>query len=311
MITFIPKEMTLFHMVRYEDVVSYLQAAGWIQQTTNNQNWYAFTRDVPGTSQQLEIILPSNNHVPDMHRYLTGAINTLAAIHNETVEKTIEYVIFYKKDVWIIRDKEIEYGYSRTLSRSVNQITNINTLIKTAGSSEEQPLPYFTAYLCSGESMADRFGVRHTLGLGLTIEADVQHLERTHEQGAMLPKPTKKNNDGQQIYMIERRVMERIARGLRLTQQAIATGDIAPLVNNYDRGFAANACLALAEMSDSPMEHMIRWSPTLMPSEDVQDIPSIPMDETSRYILRAAAEQLRLMHPESYTIRGNGTSVTS
>jgi hypothetical protein len=263
MITFIPKETTLFHMVRYEDVVSYLQAAGWMQHSVNNQHWYAFTRNIPGTSQQLEIILPSNKHVPDMHRYLTGAINTLAALHNETIEKTIEYIIFYEKDVWIIRDKETEYAHSRPLSRSVNQITNITTIVKTAGSSEEQPLPYFTTYLPSGESMAEQFGVRHTLGLGLTIESSVQHLERVYEQGqgAMLPKPTKRNNDGQQLYVFERRVMERIARGLRLTQQAIATGDIAPLVNNYDRGFAANACQALAEMSDTPMEHTIRWSP--------------------------------------------------
>lgn len=303
-------QSTLLQMVRYEDVIGYLRVTGWERRTSDNQRWYIFTLEFPEASQQLEIVLPSQSDVPDMQMHLTGAISAIAAIRNEPVEKAVQTIACYERDIWSVRNLETGQYHSIMLTRGINQLQNINRVIKAAGSSEERALPYFNRDFKKGKDMANHFRMGHTFpgSFGLTIESHIVGSEIIYHQISLFDSDDEPVGP---IAPIERRVMERIARGLLFTQQATYEMDIQPLIKNYGSGFAANACAALAAIGNSPVECYIQWSPKIKPAEDVREISSVRLDETSFILLREANKELRNIQPETKTIKGTVTHLTS
>jgi hypothetical protein len=112
---------------------------------------------------------------------------------------------------------------------------------------------------------------------------------------------------------IERRVMERIVRGLITTHQATSTMDSLLLIKEYANGFNSNMCSAIVGMSpkNAPIEYAVYWSPKIKPADDISQVDPIRLVERSYNYLKYAAEELRQLKPEYVTVTGRVTGLTS
>ncbi|NJP06836.1 MAG: hypothetical protein HC837_15080 [Chloroflexaceae bacterium] len=298
---------------RYEDVTGYLRATGWQEQISENQRWSVFTKASTEPSSPVEIVLPATNQTPDMQMHLIGAINAIAALQQTSVEDMIKLIAVYDRDCWSLRYLETGRYHSLALSRAIDSIKNIGTVVRTAGSSEMKALPHFSSFLSSGNQMSQQFRMGHTFrgSFGFLIESHITGSVINYYQESMFELDKDDNASISPIAPIERRVMERIARGLQAVWHATNTMDITPLVERYGSGFASNACMALAKLATTPVECRIKWSPRIEPTEDVRSFEPIILNETSKTLLEQAAQRLREIQPEQATIRGTVTHLTA
>lgn len=151
-----------------------------------------------------------------------------------------------------------------------------------------------------------RFGQTSAESFSFTLESRIT--EQPH-QGNGLFSP-----DMARVHVpLERRVLERIVRGLVLAHSVSQERNANILVFGYKEGFNANMCEAIVGMSPDkklPLEYTVAWSPTLEPSDDVKEVGTIQLDETSYRLLEEAARRLREVEPEQTTIQGRVTDLS-
>ena len=96
---------------------------------------------------------------------------------------------------------------------------------------------------------------------------------------------------------LERRTVQRLARGLRLIEGAIAREDPSEIVRGYEAGLNANACEELAALVEVPHAGEVRLDIVFSPEWGVPDVGAAPSFEIrhalSAEIMREAAKVLR------------------
>ena len=179
-------------------------------------------------------------------------------------------------------------------------------------------LPYYsTRYSNSlADRMVNAFQFAHTQdrSFGLTIHTPV------------LPKPIEYtqlafNLEEQSVEPIaplaptERRIMERVVRGLIATKNAVKQTSIESLVNSYQSGFSSNMCKAIVDISRNKaatVEYSVLWSPKIPPPEDLANVPPLLLNETDYAYLESASRQLRNLEPQdTFLVRGLVYGVSS
>src|SRR5207237_776296 len=113
----------------------------------------------------------------------------------------------------------------------------------------------------------------------------------------------------------ERRVMLRVARALASTQEAVLSGDVAPLGSNFGDGLNANMCDALLEMPptilETEIEYSVLWSPEIKAPDDVSSRAAIRLGPKSYSYLEAAARMLRVEQSKDVIVRGRVVQLRS
>ena len=106
----------------------------------------------------------------------------------------------------------------------------------------------------------------------------------------------------------ERRVMERITRGLIAARGTERDNSADRLVRSYGSGFSGNMCKTIIELSDgrrATVEYNIMWSPRIKPSDDIAEITPILLNEVHyEYLEIAAIELEKLQEDDTYHVRG-------
>ena len=118
----------------------------------------------------------------------------------------------------------------------------------------------------------------------------------------------------EEIPPLERRVMERIVRGLAATAKSANEDEITPLVDGYYSGFNANMCNALLEISmghEEPVEYTASWSKKFPVPPEIKEHSRIRIDRSHFVYLDAARRQLMTQQPEKTTIEGMVTALSS
>lgn len=154
-----------------------------------------------------------------------------------------------------------------------------------------------------------RFGHTFAGSFGFTILSPIIHLPTPYVQmnlfGEAPPEP---------VPPIERRVMERIIRGLSNTRQAVRGNDPQLLIREYASGFNGNMCQSIVRMSQDkrvPIEYKVFWSPKVKPADDVDETQSFELSELSYDYLEYAANELKKLKPEYVTVRGRIVGLSS
>ena len=233
--------------IRTDAVAEYLRLTGWKPTESPSRRWLTFQGVADREGHPLEIVLPSDPSASDAKVHLVVAVHLLAEIREEPIDAVIARIRYHDRDVLRVRDLETAEQDSITLELAARQVYCLKQFVAFAASSERDPKPKFNVALDIGRDLVRRYRFGHTFAgsFGLTVEAPIRGEPVVMRQLSLAPEEA----DDIVVMPIERRVMERIARGLRATHDARQYGNIDLLVREYPSAFNANMCRALAEMS--------------------------------------------------------------
>lgn len=313
----ISPESVLLQNLNIQNLIEYINLTGWQSVTPPSDYWQVFhgAEDING--DPLEIVFPQNLHVRDINIYVASAINLLSALSNTSPPEMVKRIKFYDTDILDIRNPSTGEYDSIPLSMASNQITHIKNLVAYAACSEYDPRPSFAQKnLTIAKKMTRHYRFGHTKpgSFIFTIESKIVN-EPTRYEYKQKPLPLFDEDDSlEDDPPVERKVMERIIRGLLSAKQATSERDINILVDAYGYGFNAEMCQSItriAPKNSMPLEYNVLWSPKIAPSSDIQNPGRIELNETNYTYLKQASETLKNVEPAQITIRGMVKAVAS
>lgn len=282
-----------------ERTVSYLKSEGW-ELVSNNDRWYVFEghEDIDGDA--FEIILSKNVSSPDFRLYIQQTLDILSSLTNKTPETIAAEILRYDRDIFDSRITENADPSSTPLRLAFKAISGLKQLFVSATASEERDSqPYYSNIGANSSKILDevRFGHTFSGSFGYSVESPI----KTQTDMFKVPLP--------------QRVMERIVRGLVITDSATKIPDVTPLVDGYETGFNANMCDSILSMSGDhsmEIEFSIKWSKKRKNvPDDLRMINSVSIQKHHFEFLREASEQLKHIQPEFVTIEGHIVSLRS
>lgn len=264
----------------------YLATAGWRRQALRSGlELFALGPE----DDEIEIILPGTSHARDAQVRIGQAIRTLTALEERDPAAVVAAIRAIGYDLIksrlpdsIIRHDTIKLGTAEEFIRRMAR------LLAASAHAELHASAYFTRVDGVAQRYAEecRFGHTFRGSFGFTVESPVG--PNTIVPGeAPPPAPP-----------LERRAVQRLARGLRLIEGAIAHEDPGEIVRGYEVGLNANACEELAALVEVPHAGEVRldivFSPEWGVPEDVGAAPSFEIRHAlSAEIMREAAKALR------------------
>lgn len=296
----------------------YLKLSGWQLSEETNTNWLVYKGVEDSNGEPLEIVLPRYSKVANFRSYVENAINLLAGLKDEDIQLTIQKIILYDCDVLYTRNLETGEFNSISLRLATKQVNQLRNIIAYSACSEHEPKPHFLGYqLSTAQKMINHYRFGHTFAgsFGFTIESQIISSPKLIEyQQLPLFDPLFDEEPPTEIMPVERRIMERIARGLNATEQATKKHDLQFLIGEYASGFNANMCKAFVDFSVEkklPIEYSIMWSPKLKPANEIFEFKPVRLYERSYEYLENAAESLRELKPEFVTVKGHIIGLSS
>ena len=274
-------------------IKSYLKDADWTV-INENEKWLVF-----GGHESSDIAWPKNTLAPDYCVYVDQALNTLSALEGKAPDSIANDILRQDRDVLNTRVSKNVDLTSISLRTAMQIMSGLQKLFVTATDSEERKSkPFYHRSGANPGGVLDevRFGHTFSGSFGYSVESPVK------TQTDMFKPP------------LQRRVMERIARGLANTEEAAQLQDVQPLVDGYLTGFSANVCDALLGMSDDynvAIHYSISWSKKILAPEELRTNPSISLRREHFEYLKQASDLLKEIKPEFVTVEGHVINLRS
>ena len=298
------------------NISTYLGAHGWSVDEKAHSDWYVFSGDNKSHNDGFEIILPKSTRSPEYSAYVMHMIEILSSLHNMSHERVISDIQHVCMDVMIVRVSDGADTTSIPMHLAAKQIPKLKQLVAYAACSEKTQRAHYRDS-SQGKAMAEHYRFGHTVegSFGYRVESAVGENLRFHEDREQLRQmDIFENVVIDEVPPLERRVLERIVRGLVATTKTVEVRDAKPLVDGYSSGFNANMCQAVLEICkchSSPIEYHISWSKKLPAPTDIQRHSTIRIDRTHVDYLIAASGELKETVPEKVSVEGRVTALSS
>lgn len=289
--------LSMLKQLKVNDFVQYVSHNGWSLIDHPNIRWRVYEKHLED-HESIQLVLPLHDDFSDAAMKMGEAISVLAIIENLSEQEVFTKIRKVRRDVLKARVIGVgEFVDSLSLTIAASNVWNLKNLIVYAASSERDPRPYFVRPLTAAVQHASACQFGHTFqgSFGFTIESPLEVPRQMSFEDMDAPPP------------FERRVVERILRGLVLTQRAVAEEDVSVLTEAYKRAFNANMCQSLVNLSKEKMmevEFSVVWSPVWEPPEDLQNVDSVKLTYSSYIYLERAALDLQSVEPRKETILG-------
>ncbi len=294
--------------IALNNIIEYLDIFNWKNSYEKNDRWLVFTRKYG--NDLFEIIFPKNINSNDMNLYMYKAINTLSNLDDIDPVKVVEKISNVDNDVLKIRNIKTDSETKLTIKLASIQMNKLKSLIAFSACSEQNPKPYFNNSQNSryAKEMIEHYKFSHTFkgSFGFSIES---HLINKSQQVQLFD-----SNEEYVIVPLERRVMERIVRGLIITFEAVNKNDLSVLIDKYPSGFNSNMCRSILKISDrhKEIEYEILWSPKIRLSEDIISLNDFLLNEKHyEYLDKAARELCNVEPPKIIEMIGHVYGVSS
>lgn len=298
----------LFEQIRVrENLLPYLLHAGWRQVDNDNPKWIVVNgrEDVEG--KPLKLVFPKDATAEDDERYAAKALNALALINDRPLDMLIRSVVNYDRDQFYLRNIESIDGRI-PLNTASKQIVNLQTVIAASAVMEKAsfPLPY-SYDLRSGRKLASAFGFAHTAPGSFCFVIQAPRLD----DPVQFKQQTLFDFDGSQLpeeAPFQRRVVERIARGLILAKKSEQEHDHQILLKGFASGLNGNMCSALTKMVDRrgpELEWIFDWAPKVDAGSDLAERPTVKLRKDGYDNLAWVADKLKTETPRRATISGH------
>ncbi len=245
-----------------QDLARFLRLQAWQPMPLKRPGLIAFAGAPDQNQKPLEIILPTVGDESSLARSLASAVNTLSVVLDRPPATVIRIIQLADRDLFETRlvDAQAAHG-TISLERAVKVIAELRDLFSYAACAEEDPRASFAKATGIGAKHVKgcRFGHTFSGSFGFTVESPITVRAAPQFPGAAradLPMPAAP---------FERRVMERIMRGIALAKEAVASGSPDPLIEKFKEGFNANLCETLTELlqtvDEADTEFTVGWSP--------------------------------------------------
>lgn len=279
--------------VKLFDLKSYLERKGWKRYTANGEKWQTFRIDVDQGSS-LELILPARESFVDFRERIQQTIEALSQIEDKPVSEILSGLIVENSDSVKLRLQVPDSVSSLPIDDASKHIKAIRNLFLYSGCSEIKSIPHFEQPLPAAQDYLKDFEFCHTFrgSFGFEISSTI-----IKEQ---------KNRDLFEL-PVNRRIVERIARGLLTLNNAVLKDDPDILISAYDKALNARMCDALAQIGlngELSFGIDIDWAQILEPSEDVSFFRTITISEAQISMLNFASEKLKIIEPSPQKISG-------
>lgn len=287
------------------DIQEYLRSLGWVTVEHRNPRVQIYRKadsSVPADgSVPLEVVLPRSSDVADFGIRVAETVRTLSLILQQTPDAVLAQIKEVNEDVLrarvLTRDTERS---SIPLDMAVKIVGGLKNLLTYSATTEASPLPFYTRPTKKGKAHSDhcRFGHTFAGSFGFTIESPIA----PQVQDALVAEVA--------VPPFERRVMERLYRGLGELKHATDSRDVTGLIANYTTGLSANMCDALLEITSNVGElevaFSVDWSSKVAENKEFNGPKEgILISQTSAEYLKTASKQLRrLEESRPLTIEG-------
>lgn len=292
----INKDSPELEKITLSNIKSYLNSLGWVE-NRDLQLLKAVSFKSPSdiSGRSLEVRIPKNESYLDFYQSISATVNLLSAMYEKEANTIIEEISSCFTD--ILNTRVIDTGLfsnSLSLEEALREIGGIKSLLLYSASSEVKAKRHFDQPLSKGNKFIEgcRFGHTFKGSFGFTVEI-----------------PLQKINEEKDLFSLpfERRVCERIARGLKLLNSSLTSDDPGILINGYDVAFNSRMCDALINISNQTNKEVeigFNWSKQVALSEDIRDFSSLRLTERHYEIASYASEKLKEVEPEKSVIKG-------
>ena len=291
------------YMLPLHHFKSYLEYEKVWVLVNENDRWIVYE-----DSDAIELAIPKNKQASDYQMNIDHVLKTLSFVQDKEPEDIADDILTFDLDVFgtILDDSE---GAKSISMRSADAyFAELKQLLLYSASSEEKREPFFRTARQKARKVLDHFQFGHTIrgSFGYRIESKI--IAESHVQYDLFA------DEPEPIIPHERKVMERIYKGLAATNKAVEMSDVSILIEGYKTGLNANMCTAilnLAGETSDPIEYSFKWSKKITVSDELAAAPKITITRDHLKYLEAASEQLYRQNPACVSIEGLVTDLSS
>jgi hypothetical protein len=253
-----------------------------------------FVLDEPG-EERVELAVPRLLDTRETYRRLLGALDTLSQLEGRGPLDIVNSVRSIAFDIVKSRvpDSEV-YDDTINLNQAVTYTAKIKRLLAAGATTEIVPDAYFLRLKKEGKDYADhcRFGHTFKGSFGFTIESPV----------IQNPSPSLPGMESMLEAPFERKVINRLARGVRVIQEAVAVDDPSVIVKGYESGFSANMCEEFVTLVEETSPSGLGFAFTFSPEWPAESFLEAFIGRQHIEITRSAAKSMRekvIVRPET------------
>ena len=288
----------VIYNLNIEKIATYLQYNNWRSIIHPNKKYRVFTNTVHDDS--IELVIPSQMCKSNIDKFIS-IIETIATLEDREPLMVLMSIIGIVNDVLIERVPGYQVNDNTIpLSLAYDMVSSLRETLKSAACTEENPVPYYKRSTLKSREFVERCRFGHTFrgSFGFTVESPLYLVNQQLSTGIAQEPP------------FERRVMERIIRGMSIVQSASTSGDIEEITENFKIGLNANICDAILNSANSmemlQVEYNVNWSPLWEVSKDIKNIKSICLDNRALECIAVASDSMREeVEPKTVKIIGH------
>lgn len=272
------------------DLRSYLANARWKNITPGQKKWSVYRL---GDNTSMELVVPTNDMFNDTKEKIKQIILALARIEGFTPTDICSKIIGINVDSLLIKLQIDSRNGTIPVEAAPKHVGAIKNLIIFAACSEISQKPYYEEPVSGAAKLISGFEFCHTFegSFGFEIASEI----------------TNSSDTSAMVAPVQRKIVERIAKGLILLQQAVDTDNPASLLESYKSAFNSKMCDAISEISlfgEVPFKFEIQWASSMEPDESLKIFNEITIGGGHVSVLKHVSEQLKIVKPYGTQIIG-------
>ncbi|MEM5584661.1 hypothetical protein WNZ15_19520 [Roseibium sp. AS2] len=220
-----------------------------------SRNFVVYVSSAPDL-EAIELIVPNSVQSSEYASQVARVIDALSVVEDRStldVARAIREVAF---DVVRSRIPDaLVVDDSIRMEMAQSFVSGIRNVLAATANTELEPLPYFLRTKKEASEYANRCRFGHTFrgSFGFTVESPLEPNNQAVLPG-IAPAPP-----------FERRVIQRMVRGMRTVSVAVSADSADPITDSIKTGFSANVCEQLASLIDGTSPNGIAFDFSFSP----------------------------------------------
>jgi len=283
-----------FDRIALYDVRSYLTRTGWKSAFVDNKKWQIYKLE-NSLAAPIELILPAEDRFTDTRDRIRQLLTSLAQIEGRNLSDVCAEIVGINSDSLLIRLQIPGTSATIPIDAAPRHVKAIRNLVLYSACSEVDAKPHYEQPPSNPSDLIASFEFCHTFkgSFGFEVSSVVAKPKQTDH---LFESPK------------QRKIVERIIRGLVLLDNAVRNGNPDILINSYEQAFNAKMCDSIADIGlvgEIPFNFGIQWASSIPPAEDVKNFQEQSIGEPQVSILKYVSEQLKIVKPHPDEIVGS------
>lgn len=272
----------------------YLEKSGWRVRNETHKNVKSFlNEELYGDT--FSLFLPKSKELKDSSQRILDALHTLSQLEDRSIKNIVvdihssnftDILKIKISDSFLVNDS-VPFGVA------VDFLEHVRGFMASSAGAEDEPIKYHRRVPKIGTEYADgcRFGHTFHGSFGFSVHSPIK---TQNPEEDTLPLDL---GDHHIEKPFERRVIERIVKGIFYANEAVQEDDISKLVSHYEDGLNANMAKHLYEIGElighSTVGFGVNWSNAYKPDSNIEEHKFGILDVNSYHALETAYKTMR------------------